>query len=111
MTNPTPVGKRRWPDSDGYLELVGNTYGNLDKIPCSCTEECGEPDCKGSCGCEACMLAWYVYHDDHALWDDEGNLVTPTEIDGPWTHVKNPNLVYQRCTQSRVEKADKSTDH
>jgi hypothetical protein len=57
------------------------------------------------------MLAWYVYHDDHALWDDEGNLVTPTEIDGPWTHVKNPNLVYQRCTQSRVEKADKSTDH
>jgi hypothetical protein len=100
MVDPTDAGKIRWPDTGGYLELVAKTRRDPEKLPCTCVDACAEPDCRGACGCEACALAWLVYHDDHALWDNDGNLVTPPEISGAWHAIKNPRSIYQRCQSS-----------
>jgi hypothetical protein len=97
MTEPTSFGKGRWPDSNGYLELKAEKLGDRERLPCTCASHCSEPDCEGSCGCEACALAWLIYHDDHALWDDQGNMITPPEIAGPWKTIKNLQAIHSRC--------------
>jgi hypothetical protein len=97
MKSPTDAGKLRWPNSNGYLELIAASKEEPDRLPCTCELECSVPDCRGLCGCDACALAWSVYVDDHALWDDAGNLITPPEIQGPWSNVKNPKLIFERC--------------
>jgi hypothetical protein len=100
MVDPTFHGKRRWPESNGYLELNAKKQGEREKLPCTCGIGCSNPDCEGTCGCEACALAWLVYHDDHALWDDQGNMITPSEIEGPWKDIKNLQAIHARCHQS-----------
>lgn len=99
MKQPTDHGKARWPNSNGYLPVIPHAPGDPEKLPCTCGFACLEPDCKGSCGCEACWLAWLVYNDDHAVWDEHGNLVLPAEkqLDSPWCQIKDPNLVHARC--------------
>ena len=98
MKQPTDQGKARWPTSEGYLPVLPQNPGEPGQLQCTCEAACIEPDCKGSCGCEACWLAWLVYHDDHAIWDDEGNLVLPKDkqLEGPWRRIKEPGLVHAR---------------
>jgi hypothetical protein len=75
-SEPTKEGRRRWPP-DGYLQLNG---GAPNKIACTCTAACREPDCRGACGCEACALGWLIYQDEQALWDENGDLVNVVEL-------------------------------
>ena len=89
---PTAEGIRRWPP-DGYLRL------NLEldvrqQVACTCTGQCGE--CKGECGCEACELGWLVYQDDHALWDERGNLINVVELGAAWKRVADPRQLRLR---------------
>jgi hypothetical protein len=99
MNHPTEFGKNRWPQSGGFLPVNPRNVGDPKMLPCTCEPECHEPDCKGLCGCEACWLAWLVYNDDHAIWDEEGNLVLPKEklFEGPWRRIREPHLVNERC--------------
>lgn len=91
---PTEEGRRRWPP-DGYLRLDGR--GNVrDRVACTCTAACRQPDCKGGCGCEACALGWLVYQDDHALWNDNGDLVNVVDLGPGWQRVADPRQLHLR---------------
>jgi len=103
MKQPTEHGKTRWPTTKGYLPVIPRHSGDAEALPCTCEASCLEPDCRGSCGCEACWLAWLVYNDDHALWDEQGNLIMPEDkaLEGPWRRIKEPSLVRDRCHSPR----------
>lgn len=98
MTQPTQSGKVKWPNSDGFLPVIPRNPGYPKELPCTCEFSCLAPDCKGSCGCEACWLAWLVYDDDHAIWDETGNLVLPLDKEAidSWQRIKDPALVHAR---------------
>jgi hypothetical protein len=96
MKTPTDEGRRRWPTADGYLKLRTTIANEPEKLACTCTDTCKEPDCQGSCGCEACALARLVYEDDRALWDEQGNLVAPEELDEPSSQVADLNQLRVR---------------
>jgi hypothetical protein len=90
---PTEEGRRRWPP-DGYL-LLNHGGGARDRLPCTCTAAC-EPDCKGSCGCEACALGWLVYQDEQALWNEKGDLVNVVDLGPAWQRVADPRQLRLR---------------
>lgn len=98
MNEPAEEGRRRWPP-DGYLRLNRATSGMPDKLACSCTPACRDPDCKGGCGCEACALGWLVYQDEQALWDDKGDLVNVIELGPGWQHVADPRQLRLRFSR------------
>ena len=90
---PTEEGRRRWPP-DGYLLL--NEQGDARaSLPCRCMAAC-EPDCQGSCGCEACALGWLVYQDERALWDENGDLVNVVDLGPAWQRVIDPRQLRLR---------------
>jgi hypothetical protein len=94
VDEPTEEGKRRWPPH-GYLLL--DQRGNArDRLACTCTTACGQPDCKGGCGCEACALGWLVYQDEHALWNENGDLVNVVDLGPGWQRVADPRQLRLR---------------
>jgi hypothetical protein len=96
-TRPTDQGKTFWPASEGYLSLKAGANTDARRVPCTCSDACAEPDCRGLCGCEACALAWLVYMDDHALWDDSGKLVMSEDHPDGWQDIEDTNTIYTRC--------------
>ena len=89
---PTEEGKRLWPP-DGYLRLNPEVDAR-GRVACACTEECC--NCKGECGCEACALAWMIYQDDQALWDEKGELVNGVDLGTAWRGVADPRQLRLR---------------
>ncbi len=56
MSEPTPEGLRRYPNTAGYsADLV-------DPIACTCKPTC-LPRCAGECGCEACAVQFNMFCD------------------------------------------------
>ena len=95
-SQPSPVGRTLWPQAQGYLLLDGVGTDDRAGLPCTCQPACLRKDCHGHCGCEACALAWMVRDDARALWDEQGNLVAPEHIDGPWRRIRNPDQLRLR---------------
>ncbi len=93
MNEPTEEGKRQWPP-DGYLKL-NSAAGEPDRLACVCTWTC-QSDCKGECGCEACSLAWLVYQDEQALWDEDGDLLNVVDLGPGWKRVADPRQLRLR---------------
>lgn len=95
LNEPTVEGKCRWPP-DGYLKL-NSVAGDPDRLACKCAATC-QPDCKGECGCEACALAWLVYQDEQALWDEQGELLNVVDLKSDWQRVADPRQLRLRFT-------------
>lgn len=89
---PTNAGIRLWPP-DGYFRLKPEVDGR-ESVPCTCTTDC--KNCKGECDCDACALGWLIYQDDHALWDEHGNLLNVVELDRAWRQVADPRQLRLR---------------
>lgn len=96
-TRPTDQGKVFWPATEGYLSYKAGPSTDARLVPCICDVACVDPDCRGLCGCEACALAWLVYMDDHALWDDTGNLVLSENHPEGWQEIEDSSSIYARC--------------
>lgn len=93
MNESTEEGRRRWPPH-GYLRL-NPAGGKPDRLACVCTSTC-QPDCKGECGCEACLLAWLVYQDEEALWSENGELLNVADLGPDWQRVADPRQLHLR---------------
>lgn len=89
---PTEEGKRLWPPN-GYLRLNPEVDAR-GSVACNCTEECC--NCRGECGCEACALAWMIYQDDQAHWDEKGDLVNVVDLGTAWRGVADPRQLRLR---------------
>lgn len=82
LNRPTPSGRLLWPSSDGYLHVKNAARGDVERLVCTCGTACVAEECHGSCGCEACTLAWMIYQDERALWNEQGQLVHPEDLAG-----------------------------
>lgn len=71
MNTPSREGLRRYPG--GYYDV-----GSDDPQPCTCTPACA-PRCTGSCGCEACALAFAEFCDVAGLIGIDGFTVPEAE--------------------------------
>lgn len=101
MNQPTPAGRLLWPCSDGYLHVKG-AHGDA-RLACTCRAECVAEECHGTCGCGACALAWLIHQDDHALWNDQGQLVTPEALENRGRAVPDPRQLKLRFERRSVE--------
>lgn len=104
MHEPTDAGRILWSFTDGWLDVIPETHGAPSRLPCTCSKGCLSKDCKGKCGCEACVLAWMVREDERALWDDSGRLVAPEELEGPWQRIRNADQLALRFQYHNAEK-------
>jgi hypothetical protein len=66
---PTAEGKRRYPQSNGYL-VVGSRRPE-DAIPCTCRVDCLR-GCDGRCGCLACDLCFIIYAGEQGWLSSDG---------------------------------------
>lgn len=57
IAEPTPEGKRRYPETGGFLIEL------REPIACTCLETC-QPLCAGECGCLACGLMFTMFCDE-----------------------------------------------
>lgn len=76
---PTEEGKRRYPETGGYLTVF------TDPIACTCQPTC-QPLCTGECGCEACGVLFAEFCDEAGCFPE-----TKAELEKAiWRYRGNP---------------------
>jgi hypothetical protein len=68
VTEPTPQGLNRYPDTDGYFVAVD--LRDTPREPCTCGDFCRDP-CAGNCGCVACGLRFALFCDEGGFYNTE----------------------------------------
>jgi hypothetical protein len=104
VKQPTPSGRLLWPASDGYLHVTNAARGDAERYACTCDEACISEECRGRCGCEACALAWLIYQDERALWNEHGQLVAPAETVDARRVARDPRQLTLRFERRAAEK-------
>lgn len=64
MTEPTPQGLVRYPETEGYHP----------KVACTCTPRCA-PRCDGTCGCSACAASFMDFCRTVNFFGPDGELL------------------------------------
>jgi hypothetical protein len=100
---PTPSGRLLWPFSDGYLHVKNAARGDAERLACTCSPACMAAECRGSCSCETCTLAWLIYQDERALWNEQGQLVHPEDLAGTRRVALDPRQLKLRFERNAVE--------
>ncbi len=76
---PTAEGLRRYPATNGCFERGMPELDGMDRLPCTCTDDCSRPSCSGRCGCEACALATAILLDQLSTDGPDGHTMSLEE--------------------------------